>query len=111
MGAEELVVRWGNMEKFFEDLEKVGAQAGEVETYAREQVFDKSGFDYPLCVLQPLADMMDTLGGTFGDLRGTFDTRWEALISALAVSAKEIEETDNLQEHGYLKAYTDLAGG
>jgi hypothetical protein len=111
MGAEELVIRWGNLEKFFEDLEQVGAQAGEVETYAREQVFDKSGFDYDLCVLKPLADMMDTLGGVFGDVRGTFDSRWEALVSALAVSAKEIEQTDGLQEQGYLSAWTDLAGG
>lgn len=110
MGAEELVVRWGNMEKLFEDLEKVGAQAGDVESYARDQVFDKSGFDYDLCVLKPLADMMDTLGGVFGDLRETFDGRWEALVAALAVSAKEIEETDGLQEHGYLKVWTDLAG-
>lgn len=75
MGAEELIIRWGNMEKLFADLEKVGGQAGDVETYAREQVFDKSGFDYDLCVLKPLADMMDTLGDVFGDLRGTFDTR------------------------------------
>ena len=111
MGAEELVIRWGNLEKFFEDLEQVGAQAGDVETYAKEQVFDKSGFDYDLCVLKPLADMMDTLGGVFGDMRTTFDGRYEALVAALAVSAKEIEETDGLQEHGYLKAYTDLAGG
>lgn len=110
MGAEELVIRWGNMEKFFEDLERVGAQAGDVETYAREQVFDKSGFDYDLCVLKPLADMMDTLGGVFGDLRETFDSRYDALVAALAVSAKEIEETDGLQEQGYLNAYTDLAG-
>lgn len=111
MGADELVVRWGNLEKFFEDLEKVGAQAGEVESYARQQVFDKSGFDYDLCVLQPLADMMDTLGDVFGDLRSTFDERWEALVAALAVTAKEIEQTDGLQEHGYLTAYTDLVGG
>lgn len=110
MGAEELVVRWGNMEKLFEDLEKVGAQAKDVETYAREQVFDKSGFDYDLCVLKPLADMMESLGGMFGDLRTTFDTRWEALVAALAVAAKEIEESDGLQAHAYLKAYTDLVG-
>jgi hypothetical protein len=110
MGADELIIRWGNMEKLFEDIEKVGAQAGDVETYAREQVFDRSGFDYDLCVLKPLADMMDTLGDVFGDLRETFDTRWEALVAALAVSAKEIEETDGLQQHGYLKAYTDLVG-
>lgn len=111
MGAEELIIRWGNMERFFEDLEKVAAQAGDVESYAREQVFDKSGFDYDLCVLKPLADMMDTLGDTFGSLRETFDSRFDALVAALAVSAKEIEETDGLQEHGYLKAYTDLVGG
>lgn len=110
MGAEELVIRWGNMEKLFADLETVGAQAGDVEAYAREQVFDKSGFDYDLCVLKPLADMMDTLGGMFGDVRETFDSRWEALVAALAIAAQEIEDTDGLQEHAYLKAWTDLAG-
>lgn len=111
MGADELIIRWGNLERLFADLEKVGAQAGDVEAYAREQVFDKSGFDYDLCVLKPLADMMDSLGGVFGDVRGTFDARWEALVSGLAIAAKEIEQTDGLQEHGYLTAYTDLAGG
>ncbi len=88
-----------------------GRRRGTSRPYARGQVFDKSGFDYDLCVLKPLADMMDTLGDVFGDLRETFDSRYEALVAALAVSAKEIEETDGLQEHGYLKAYTDLAGG
>ena len=75
-----------------------------------DELIIRSGFDYDLCVLKPLADMMDTLGDVFGDLRETFDTRWEALVAALAVSAKELEETDGLQQHGYLKAYTDLVG-
>ena len=110
MSGTQLVIRWGQLDKFFEDLEMVGDQAADVETYAKEQVFDKSGFDYDLCVLKPLADMMDTLGDVFGDLRSTFDTRWESLVTALAVSAKEVEETDGIQEHGYLKAYLDLAG-
>lgn len=106
----EMIINWGQLEKFFEDLEKVGGQAADVETYAKNQVFDKSGFAYRLCVLQPLADMMDTLGDVFGDLRTTFDSRWEGLVTALALAAEDIEKVDGLQEHGYLKAFTDLAG-
>lgn len=106
----ELVIRWGNLEKFFGELEEVGAQAADIETYAVEQVFSKAGFDYDLCVLQPLSDMMETLGGVFSDLRSTFDTRWEALVSALALAAEEIEETDGVQEQRYLQPYLDVVG-
>ncbi|EON25621.1 MULTISPECIES: hypothetical protein [Nocardioides] len=106
--AVALVIRWDDLPKYFEDLKTAGDQAREIEKYAKDQVFDKSGFDYDLCVLKPLADMMDTCGELFGDLRETFDERWEALVASLAVSAKEIEEADGIQGQGYLKAYLDV---
>lgn len=108
--AVELVITWGNLKKYFEDLETVAGQAGDVEKYAKEQVFDKSGFAYDLCVLKPLADMMDELGGVFGDLRDTFDKRWESLVAALALTADEIQQADGIQGQAYLKAYLELAG-
>jgi hypothetical protein len=110
MGAEELVIRWGNLARFKEDLEKISAQAGEVETYAKEQVFDRSGFDYDLCVLKPLADMMTTLGGTFGDLRTTFDSRWDDLVAALEKSVNDLADADEAQGKGYERGAIDLDG-
>ena len=101
MSAEELVIRWGNLAKFNEDLEKVGGQAADVEKYAREQVFNKAGFDYDLCVLRPLSDMMMTLGDTFGDLRATFDSRWGDLVSSLELAAEDVRKADEAQELGY----------
>ena len=92
----ELIISWGNLRQYFEELEMVGGQAADVEKYAREEVFNRSGFDYDLCVLKPLADMMDTLGDAFGDLRATFDERWAALIASLALTAEEIQQTDGI---------------
>lgn len=108
--AKEIVVRWGNLEKFFGELEEVGAQAKQVEQYAVDQVFNKSGFDYWLCVLQPLADAMGTCDGVFTDLRTTFDDRWEELLTALSVAAEEFEAADGGTVHAFLKPYLDLLG-
>ena len=108
--AGEVVVRWGNLKKYFEDLETVAGQAADIEKYAKEEVFNRTGFDFRLCVLQPLADMMDTCGEVFGDLRSTFDESWEDLIASLALTAEEIQEADGIQGQAYLKAFIDLAG-
>lgn len=106
--AQEIVFRWGNLKKFQEDLDMVRAQAAEVEKYAKEQVFDKSGFDYRLCVLQPLADMMDTLGDVFTDLRTTFEGRWDTLTEALEMTANEQRLVDTTQAAGYGKGRYDV---
>ncbi len=110
MSAEDLIIRWGNLEKFYEELEKVGGQAADVETYAREQVFNRSGFDYPLCVLKPLADAMDTMGDVFGDLRTTFDSRWVDLVSALESTAADARRADEAQEFAYRQPIKDMRG-
>lgn len=104
----ELIIRWGNLDKYYADLETVGAQAGDIEKYAREQVFSKAGFDFPLCVLQPLADAMDAMGDVFGGLKEDFDSRWDGLVSALRMAAREIERVDDNHSNAYRRAGLDL---
>lgn len=108
--AAELIVRWGNLEKFFGEMEKVGAQSAEIEKYATDEVFNKTGFDYSLCALQPLADVMDDLADVVRDLRKTVDTHWEGLTAALALAAKEFEQTDSGLSTAFLRPYLELAG-
>lgn len=108
--AGELVVRWGNLDKFFGEMEKVGAQSAEIEKYAVDEVFNKTGFDYSLCALQPLADVMDELAEAVRSLRTTFDGYWVELTAALAIAAKEFEAADGGVAHAFLKPYLELAG-
>ena len=110
MGAEELVIRWGNLKKFQEDLDTVGKQAADIEKYARDQVFCKDGFEFKLCVLQPLADVMDVAAGVFEDLRTTFDSRWEDLATALDLTANDVKNVDDTHASGYNKFSSDLGG-
>lgn len=94
MGEVTLEIEWGNLDRMFQAMREVGDQAGDVETYVTEQVCSKAGFDYPACVLQPIGDALDEIGGWFGELRTFFDGRWEAMIGAVEQSARDIDGMD-----------------
>lgn len=102
MAESEISVEdWNAVRKLLEDMETVGGQASEIEEYATKHVCDKSGFEFTPCALQPLADQMDRLAAVFTAMQSTFDTRWEKLIEATAVTMRDLDLTDGRVDHDF----------
>lgn len=101
MGDVTLEIEWGNLDRMFQAMQEVGQQAAEVETYVKEQVCNKAGFDYPACVLKPIGDALDDVGGWFTDLRTFFDGRWEKVIGAVEQSAQNVDGMDGTIQYDF----------
>ncbi|WP_101523418.1 hypothetical protein [Nocardioides houyundeii] len=94
MGNAELVIEWGNLDRLFQSMQKVDAQSVTISNYFSRQVCSKAGFDYSACALSPIADQLDTLDGYFVDMRKLFQERWDGMVAAIAVTAKDVDSTD-----------------
>lgn len=80
----------------------LGNQVGELQKYADEKVFDKSGFDVGFdlfgkhipCALAPLGDVMDTLSGAMDDATVAFTNHWDGMIHGVEVATGLLVEAD-----------------
>lgn len=107
MGDGVMWIDWAVMKLLFEDLEKIGGQAAELEQYAKDEVFLPDAFKYNLagsgpCVLETIATALEEIGGAFGTIREKFDTRWEGLTAALALTCRDVERTDDSSAHDFV---------
>lgn len=105
--GETITFEWENLPMFFEDVEEVGVQVTELETYFNDQVCNKSGFAYDTCALKPLADMMDTMVGHFSTVVTTFEQRYVDFAQAVAVSAKRFDLMDGAAQYNFQKMIKD----
>lgn len=105
--GDVIQVEWGQLDMLFEDMEKVRGYIGDLDTYFGDHVCNPAGFDFEPFALKPLADAMTTLRGFFTDVRGTFETRYDGLVHAAAVTAKDFDMRDGQASYDF----TALLGG
>jgi hypothetical protein len=94
MTGGQITIEWGNLERMFAAMNKVGDQAYEIDTYFNERVCDASGFDYDTCAMRPIGRMLPTLGGWFTQMREVFDGRWDGVGDAIQNTARQIDLRD-----------------
>ncbi|WP_193612571.1 hypothetical protein [Nocardioides lijunqiniae] len=94
MTGGQITIEWGNLERMFAAMNKVGDQAYEIDTYFNERVCNASGFDYDTCAMKPIGDMLPTLGGWFTDMRQVFDGRWDGVGDAIHNTVRQIDLRD-----------------
>lgn len=90
-----LEIEWENLDRLLQAMNTVGEQSKQIDTYFGDNVCDRTGFDYDLCALKPIADQIGKLGGMFGDMRGVFDEHWQGTTEAIIDSARAIDKTDD----------------
>lgn len=99
MTGGQITVEWGNLERMFAAMNKVGDQAFEIDVYFGNKVCDPSGFAYDSCALRPIGDMLPIVAGYFDDMRQLFNERWEGVSDAIYNSAREIDMRDGEINH------------
>lgn len=105
-------IKWELMQRLLTDMDTVGGQIEDVATYATDEVFNSTAFEYELplgvSVLKPISDALQECGGVIDDVKAGFQERWKGLTAAVALSAKDYETADGQQLHAFLQAYLDL---
>lgn len=92
--GDVIQIEWGQLDMLFEDMEKVRGYIGDLDTYFGDHVCNPAGFDFEPFALKPLADAMTSLRGFFGDVKDTFETRYDGLVHAAAVTARDFDLRD-----------------
>lgn len=99
MTGGQITIEWGNLERMFAAMNKVGDQAFEIDVYFGDKVCDPSGFAYDSCALKPIGDALPLVAGYFDDMRQLFNERWQGVSDAVHTSARAIDMRDGEINH------------
>ncbi len=94
MTGGQITIEWGNLERMFAAMNKVGDQALEIDFYFGDQVCNPSGFDYDSCALKPIGDALPVVAGYFDGMRQLFNERWQGVSDAVYNTAHQIDLRD-----------------
>lgn len=87
---------WTDLDRLDEEMAGLAGQVGELTSYARRWVCQRDGFEpSPLCLLRPLAELMDLLADGFGDLRDVAIEDWAELRYGVARTGRELRALDH----------------
>lgn len=105
--GDVIQIEWGQLDMLFEDMEKVRGYIGDLDGYFGDHVCNPAGFDFEPFALKPLADAMTTLRGHFTTVKDVFETRYDGLVHATALTAQEFDNRDGEVSYDFNK----LLGG
>lgn len=91
------IASWTDLAALTDDMDLLAGQLTSVVRYARRWACQSAGFEpSPLCLLRPLAALMDSLADAFGDLERVALEDWADLRSAVAATSAELRALDAL---------------
>jgi hypothetical protein len=87
---------WGDLDRLDDEMAELAGQVAELTSYAGRWVCQRSGFEpSPLCLLHPLAELMDLLADGFGDLGDLALDDWAGLRHAVALTRRDLRTVDD----------------
>lgn len=87
---------WADLDRLDDEMAELAGQAAELTSYAGRWVCQRAGFEpSPLCLLRPLAELMDLLADGFGDLRALALDDWADLRHGVAVTRRDLGAVDD----------------
>mgnify|MGYP003349611584 CR=1 FL=1 len=87
---------WGDLDRLDDEMAELAGQVAELTSYARRWVCQRAGFEpSPLCLLRPLAELMDLLADGFGDLRALALDDWADLRHGVASTRLDLRAVDD----------------
>lgn len=91
------VTSWTDLDGLPGDIDVLAAQAREVFAHARTWVCQRAGFEpSPVCLLSPLAELMDLLAQGFSEVEGCAVRDWESIRSAVVATTADLKAVDQL---------------
>jgi hypothetical protein len=98
----EIAIDFSRLNQLFEATNQVGDESADLADYFRAEVCDPSGFDYELCALKPIADMLPKMAGWFDEAVQGFGKSWMSVQHGIYAAARHLEQQDDLTHHALL---------
>lgn len=91
------ITAWTDLDGLPADIEVLAAQAHQIFEHARAWVCQRSGFEpSPVCLLAPLADLMDVFAHGFTEVEQVAVGDWESIRDAVVATTADLKAIDQL---------------
>ncbi len=88
---------WTDLDGLPDDLEVLVAQAREIFQHARTWVCQRAGFEpSPVCLLSPLAELMDVLAQGFTEVERIAVADLQAIRDAVTATTADLKAVDQM---------------
>ena len=102
--GEVHVVDWERLRGLPATMDEVGAQADQILDHAVRWVANRAGFEpSPVCLLRPLAELMDIVEWAFEQVREEFDEQWGRVREGVVYAEQELHAAEVAAEASVLR--------
>lgn len=89
------VASWADLDGLPGEMDLLAAQLTAIARYARRWACQREGFEpSPLCLLRPLAELMDHLADAFGALERVALEDWAELRAGVVAATTDLRDAD-----------------
>ncbi|NYJ02760.1 hypothetical protein HNR19_003458 [Nocardioides thalensis] len=89
------VTSWTDLEHLPREMDALAAQYAEIFGYARTWVCQRAGFEpSPVCLLRPLAELMDVLTSVLGTVERVGRDHWDDLHDGVVATTADLRTVD-----------------
>ena len=91
------ITSWTDLDGLPGDIDVLARQAHEIFEHARTWVCQRGGFEpSPICLLGPLADLMDVLAQGFTEVEQVAVADWQSIRDAVTAATADLKAVDQL---------------
>lgn len=91
------ITSWTDLDGLPDDIDVLAAQAHEIFEHARTWVCQRGGFEpSPVCLLAPLADLMDVFAAGFSEVERFAVGDWASIREAVVATTADLKAIDQL---------------
>jgi len=91
------ITSWTDLDGLPADIDVLAGQAHQIFEHARTWVCQRSGFEpSPVCLLAPLADLMDVFARGFTEVEQVAVHDWQSIRDAVVATTADLKAVDQL---------------
>ncbi|KAA1427384.1 hypothetical protein [Nocardioides antri] len=91
------ITSWTDLDGLPDDIDVLAAQAHEIFEHARTWVCQRAGFrPSPICLLAPLAELMDVLAAGFTEVEERAVADWRSIRDAVVATTADLKAVDQM---------------
>jgi hypothetical protein len=91
------ITSWTDLDGLPDGIDVLAAQAREIFEHARTWVCQRSGFEpSPLCLLGPLAELMDVFAQGFTEVEQRAVADWQSIRGAVVATTADLKAVDQM---------------
>ena len=95
-GGEVFLDAWLDLRRLPLVMDDVAAQAEAIVDHARTWVAQRDGFEpSPVCLLRPIAEVMDRVAGAFEDVGRALAREWSEVRAGVVAAERELAAAED----------------